>query len=100
MSVTHARENVMQDLYQLVGRLEQSAVDMRGDITRLETQLSSLHATLSNLLPKLEQASKHAADWETTKRRGILYLAAAGATGIAGTLGLQKIGPLVFAILK
>lgn len=90
----------MQDLYQLVGRLEQSAVDMRGDITRLESQLTSLHTTLNALLPKLEQASKHASDWETTKRRGVLYLAAAGATGIASTLGIQKLGPFFFAIIR
>lgn len=89
-----------QDISRLIGRLEQSAEDMRNDISRLETQLSALHTTLNNLMPKLEQAAKHAADWETTKRRGILYLAAAGATGIASTLGLQKLGPIVFAILK
>ncbi len=89
-----------QDLGRLIGRLEQSAEDMRSDITRLETQITALHTTLNHLLPKLEQAAKHAADWEVTKRRGILYLAAAGATGIASTLGLQKIGPIMFAILK
>lgn len=84
----------------MVGQLEQSVVDIRGDITRLETQITALHTTLNALMPKLEQAAKHASDWEVTKRRGILYLAAAGATGIASTLGLQKIGLLVFAILK
>jgi len=90
----------MQDLYQLVGRLEQSAVDMREDISDLKDQLAALHTHLNALLPKLEQAAKHASDWETTKKRGMLYLAAAGATGIASTLGLQKLGPFVFAILK
>jgi septal ring factor EnvC (AmiA/AmiB activator) len=91
---------VSQDISRLIGRLEQSAEDMREDISRLETQLAALHTTLNNLMPKLEQAAKHASDWEVTKRRGMLYLAAAGATGMASTLGLQKIGPLVFAILK
>jgi hypothetical protein len=90
----------MQDISRLVGQLEQSAVDMRGDIARLETQIAALHTTLSALMPKLDQASKHAADWEATKRRGILYLAAAGATGIASTLGLQKAGPILFAIMR
>lgn len=89
-----------QDLHRLIGRLEQSAVDMREDITRLETQLTNLHAILNKLTPQLEQASKHASDWEATKKRGVLYLAAAGATGIAGTLGLQKLGPIAFAFLK
>jgi hypothetical protein len=100
MSVTHLRENVMQDLYQLVGRLEQSTVDVREDISDLRGQIKELHTILNALLPRLEQASKHASDWETTKRRGVLYLAAAGATGIASTLGLQKLGPLFFAIIR
>lgn len=90
----------MQDFGRLVGQLEQSVVDMRQDITRLETQITALHTTLNALMPKLDQAARHASDWETTKKRGMLYLAAAGATGIASTLGLQKLGPFFFAILK
>lgn len=90
----------MQDLYQLVGRLEQSTVDVREDISDLRSQIKELHTILNALLPRLEQASKHASDWEATKKRGMIYLAAAGATGIAGTLGLQKLGPIAFALLK
>lgn len=90
----------MQDLYQLIGRLEQSAVDMRSDISELRDQIKTLHTTLNDLQPTLKEASEHAADWSATKKKGILYLAAAGATGIFGTLGLQKMGPFLFAILK
>lgn len=90
----------MTDLSREIGRLEQAAEDMRGDIHDLRGQVSALSTLLNQLMPKLEQAAKHAADWETTKKRGMLYLAAAGATGIASTLGLQKFGPFFFAILK
>ncbi len=101
------RQEIMNELYQLVGRLEQSAVDAKENVNRidkrleeLDSRLDEVNTTLSNLAPILKEAAEHAADWRNTKKRGILYLAAAGASGIAGTLGFQKLGPFLFAIIK
>lgn len=79
----------MDDLHRLVGRLEQSAVDVKEDIQRLDNRLTgldarlaALHTVLNDINPKLDQAFRHASDWERTKKKGLLYLAGVGASGL------------------
>ena len=83
-----------------VRNLQQSNRDLWEAVNEQNKALHEFTITITKMTTELKQAAAEAADWGATKKRGILYLAAAGASGIAGTLGFQKLGPLVFAILK
>lgn len=83
------------DLYLKVGQLLQSVDDLRDDLAEnkseskeLRAENKELRALLIALTPKIEQAAKSGADWDKTKKKGILWLAGIGASGLTvGTFG-------------
>lgn len=91
----YAELKLMNDLYLKVGQLLQSVDDLRDDLAdaKRETKESrtenrELRELIVELRPVIEQAARNGADWERTKKRGILWLAGVGASGITiGTYG-------------
>lgn len=97
----------MHELYQLVGRLEQSAIDAEKNVDRIDKRLGELdnrldevNTTLNELRPILRETSEHAIDWRNTKRKGLLWLAGFGMSGlgigtVAGKPFLAWLGSLL-----
>lgn len=76
------------DLYLKVGQLLQSVDDLRGDLAETKGETRELRSLIVELRPKIEQAAKNGADWERTKKKGLLWLAGVGASGLTvGTYG-------------
>lgn len=98
----------MDDLNRLIGRLEQSAIDAKDTFNRfdarfgeLDARLDQMNTTLNDLRPVLMQAAEHGADWSATKRKGLLWLAGVGASGLmAGAGGKTFIVWLMQALPK
>lgn len=95
------------DLYLKVGQLLQSVDDLRDDLaehkgvireTRAENK--ELKDLLVALTPKIEQAAKSGADWDRTKKKGILWLAGVGASSLTvGTVAGKPFLAWLSAIL-
>jgi hypothetical protein len=76
------------DLYLKVGQLLQSVDDLRGDLAESKGEAKELRELIIELRPIIEQAARNGADWERTKKKGLLWLAGVGASGITiGTYG-------------
>lgn len=60
-------------------------------IDALRNEVHSLTNTLSAMSSQIKEAAANASDWAGLKRRGILWLAGIGASGMAAGLGLPKL---------
>lgn len=90
---------ILTDLNRAIGRLEAVAEDHARRFDHLGKKMEGLETALNALLPKLDQAARHASDWEATKKRGLIALAAAGGLGMLSLFGLQKLAPVIMAVL-